>query len=70
MTTAGCWTEMCTYTGPDSGALAGQCTETAGYLANAEIDAVIADNPSAEVCWDSDAFSNVLVYKTRSGSAL
>lgn len=62
MTTAGCWTEMCTYTGPDSGALAGKCTETAGYLANAEIDAVIADNPSAEVYWDSDAFSNVLVY--------
>ena len=62
MTTAGCWTEMCTYTGPDSGALAGECTETAGYLANAEIEAVIANNPSAQVYWDSDAFSNVLVY--------
>jgi chitinase len=62
MTTAGCWTEMCTYTGPDAGALAGECTETAGYLANAEIESIIADNPSAQVYWDSDAFSNVLVY--------
>ncbi|KAL2834835.1 hypothetical protein BJY01DRAFT_259367 [Aspergillus pseudoustus] len=62
MTTAGCWTEMCTYTGPDSGARAGECTETAGYLANAEMESILADNPSAQVYWDSDAFSDVLVY--------
>jgi chitinase len=62
MTEAGCWTEMCTYTGPDSGALPGECTETGGYIANAELDTIIADNPTSEVYWDSDAFSNILVY--------
>lgn len=62
MTTAGCWTEMCTYTGPTSGALPGQCTETAGYIANAEIDEIIANNPSAQVFWDENSFSNILVY--------
>jgi hypothetical protein len=67
MSTAGCWTEMCTYTGPDSESLAGQCTETAGYRANTEIEAVIADNPSTQVYWDSDAFSNVLVYNCLPG---
>ncbi|KAL4733816.1 hypothetical protein BDV11DRAFT_175333 [Aspergillus similis] len=62
MTTAGCWTEMCTYTGPDSGALPGECTETAGYIANAEIDTIISENPSAEVYWDQESFSNIMVY--------
>ncbi|KAL5040862.1 hypothetical protein BDW71DRAFT_201835 [Aspergillus fruticulosus] len=62
MTTAGCWTEMCTYSGPDSGALAGECTETAGYLANAEIESIVANNPTAEDHWDADSFSNIIVY--------
>lgn len=62
MTTSGCWTEMCTYTGPDSGALPGPCTDTAGYLANYELDLVISENPTAQQYWDQDAFSNILVY--------
>ncbi|GIJ99593.1 hypothetical protein Aspvir_001727 [Aspergillus viridinutans] len=62
MTTSGCWTEMCTYTGPDSGALPGICTETAGYIADAELETIIAENPTAEVHWDTDSFSNILVY--------
>jgi GH18 family chitinase len=32
-----CRDPMCTYTGPASGAVAGKCTLTAGYLADAEI---------------------------------
>jgi chitinase len=62
MITPGCWTEMCTYDGPDSGALPGPCTDTAGYLANYELDLVIADNPSAEQYWDASSWSNILVY--------
>jgi chitinase len=53
---------MCTYTGLDSGALPGQCTETAGYIANAEIDAILSENLSVEVYWDQDSFSNIMVY--------
>lgn len=62
MTTAGCWTEEYTYTGPDSGAFAGMCTNTAGILANYEIELIIAENPSAQVYWDSTAQTNILVY--------
>jgi chitinase len=62
MTEAGCWTDMCTYTGPDSGALPGPCTDTAGYLANYEIELILADNPTAALYWDDDSYSNILVY--------
>ncbi|KAJ5664208.1 class v protein [Penicillium longicatenatum] len=62
MTEAGCWTEMCTYTGPDSGALPGPCTDTAGYISDYELGLIIAENPTAESLFDSDSFSNILVY--------
>ncbi|KAL2824340.1 hypothetical protein BJY01DRAFT_256477 [Aspergillus pseudoustus] len=41
--------------------LAGQCTETAGYLADAEIEAVIGANPTTQVYWDADAFNGLWV---------
>jgi GH18 family chitinase len=47
MVDAGCTGPMCKYTGPDSGATPGKCTNTAGYLANAEIDQIIDSNDSA-----------------------
>ncbi|KAL2827936.1 hypothetical protein BDW59DRAFT_178921 [Aspergillus cavernicola] len=62
MTEAGCWTSMCTYTGPDSGAWPGPCTDTAGYIANYELELVIAENPTAELYWDKDSYSNILVF--------
>jgi chitinase len=62
MTEAGCWTEMCTYAGPDSGALPGPCTDTAGYIADYELELVIAENPTADLLWDENSFSNILVY--------
>lgn len=34
MSAAGCYHEMCTYTGPESGAFPGACTNTAGYIAD------------------------------------
>ncbi|KAJ8121082.1 hypothetical protein ONZ43_g2378 [Nemania bipapillata] len=62
MTTPGCWTEQCTYTGPDSGAFPGECTETAGYLANYEIDLILSQNPSAQTQFDNGSFSNIVVF--------
>ncbi|PTB79573.1 glycoside hydrolase family 18 protein [Trichoderma longibrachiatum ATCC 18648] len=62
MSSAGCWTEQCTYTGPDSGATPGPCTNTSGYISNYEINRIVAGNPSAEVHWDQDSYSNIVVY--------
>jgi chitinase len=62
MTTPGCYTEMCTYTGPDSGAIAGSCTQTAGYLGGGEIDAIVSENTSQILQYVDDSFSNILVY--------
>ena len=62
MTTAGCWTEDCTYTGPESGALPGPCINTAGYLGNGEIDDIVQNNPTAEELWDDASYSNIVVY--------
>lgn len=61
MTTPGCAGPNCTYTGPDSGAIPGPCTNSAGYLANAEIYDIIAGNPSTKRFMD-DTFSNIVVY--------
>ncbi|OJI87443.1 hypothetical protein ASPTUDRAFT_137518, partial [Aspergillus tubingensis CBS 134.48] len=62
MTEAGCWTDMCTYTGPASGAWPGPCTQTAGYISNYELELVLAENPSAAVYWDNGSYTNIMVY--------
>jgi chitinase len=62
MVKAGCIGPMCQYTGPKSGATPGRCTKTAGYIANAEINEIIASNDSAEKSFDSGSDSNILVY--------
>lgn len=61
MSTPGCDGPECTYTGPNSGATPGPCTNTAGYLANAEIYDIIAENPSVKRFMDN-SHSNILVY--------
>ncbi|KAI0903547.1 class V chitinase Chi100 [Ustulina deusta] len=62
MTEAGCWTELCTYVGPDSGAEPGICTGTAGYLADYEINLISSENPSSDLQWDSASYSNIMVW--------
>jgi chitinase len=76
MTTAGCYTEMCTYTGPNSGAYAGLCTQTPGYISNAEINGIIdgngtvtsADGSVVDITGtpltylDTNSYSNIVVY--------
>jgi chitinase len=76
MTTAGCYTELCTYTGPLSGAYAGLCTQTPGYIANAEINSILDGNGTVTsgngsavdvgtnflTYLDSNSYSNIVVY--------
>ncbi|KAL4871172.1 hypothetical protein BDV12DRAFT_164330 [Aspergillus spectabilis] len=47
MTEEGCTGSNCAYTGPSSGAFAGACTNTAGYLANAEINEIVRESTSS-----------------------
>jgi hypothetical protein len=61
---AGCYTADCTFTGPLSGALPGPCTDTAGYIADYELDTIISTHPSAEALWDDDSYSNILIYNS------
>ncbi|KAJ7494962.1 glycoside hydrolase superfamily [Mycena latifolia] len=63
MTTAGCTGPMCTFTGPASGATPGSCTVTAGYIANAEIDKIIAAG-GAQTSHDVASDSDILVYNS------
>ena len=61
MATSGCTGPMCTFTGPNSGATPGPCTETPGYLANAEIDWIIATKRNVTRFTDESG-SSILVY--------
>ena len=62
MTESGCTGPMCTYTGPNSGATPGRCTQTAGYLAQAEIDEILENDPSAQTFYDDSSESDIMVY--------
>jgi GH18 family chitinase len=62
MATAGCDGPMCTFTGSprQSNAYAGRCTNTAGYISNAEIKEIIASGKINKQ-WVA-AGSDILVY--------
>lgn len=62
MSQPGCTDPMCTYTGPDSGATAGECTQTAGILANAEIYDILASDETAMTYYDTSSNSDIMVY--------
>ncbi|RHZ49309.1 hypothetical protein CDV55_101421 [Aspergillus turcosus] len=64
MTEAGCYTEMCTYTGPNSGAFPGPCTNTAGYLSNWEINQIISNSQWSGTAdqYYSEVAGDILVY--------
>ncbi|KAH8165445.1 hypothetical protein CIB48_g2775 [Xylaria polymorpha] len=61
MTTAGCYGPDCKYTGPGSGATAGRCTGTSGYLSNFEIREIISTDSSAQQ-YSDDEGGDILVY--------
>ncbi len=62
MTSAGCTTEMCEYTGPVSGATPGECTGTPGYIADCEIADIINGGGDISTYDDSNSYSQILVY--------
>ncbi|KAJ6450604.1 class V chitinase-like protein [Mycena sanguinolenta] len=61
MTTAGCTGPLCTFTGPSSGATPGPCTQTAGYIADAEINQIIAAG-NVQTFHDASSDTDILVY--------
>jgi len=62
MTTKGCDGVSCTFVGPNSGATPGACTGEAGYIADAEIQDIIARNSGVKKWYDKASRSNILVY--------
>ncbi|KAK2755052.1 hypothetical protein FQN54_006580 [Arachnomyces sp. PD_36] len=69
MSDSSCRGPMCTYTGTNSvsNAYLGRCTETAGYLSNAEIQDIInkpEDYPIIDASYDPSSDSDILVYGT------
>jgi hypothetical protein len=64
MTKPGCTGPMCRFVGPDSGAAPGKCTNTAGYISDAEINQILAEDSSAVTSYDKSSNSNILVYNS------
>ncbi|KAK7178764.1 chitinase [Paraphaeosphaeria sporulosa] len=69
MDEASCQGPMCKFTGTkdESDATEGRCTETAGYISNAEIREIITESllgsgGNATVSYDKDSDSDILVY--------
>ncbi|KFY89077.1 hypothetical protein V500_05953 [Pseudogymnoascus sp. VKM F-4518 (FW-2643)] len=63
MTTAGCTGPLCTFTGPESGASPGPCTNTAGYISMAEIKDILVRGDGGAKTWvDPVSQSNIMVY--------
>ncbi|PWY73000.1 glycoside hydrolase [Aspergillus heteromorphus CBS 117.55] len=61
MVEAGCYGPDCFFTGPDSGAVPGPCTDTAGYISNVEL-AAIAEEMEVYTYIDDSANSNIMVW--------
>ncbi|KAH8882896.1 glycoside hydrolase, partial [Thozetella sp. PMI_491] len=61
MTDPNCWSETCTYLGPDSAAEKGLCTGTAGYISDAEIND-ISNRGGATYHYDLISQTDIMVY--------
>lgn len=61
MTDTSCSGPDCTYTGPQSGAEHGKCTETGGYIANGEIKALMAEGRVSKQ-WTDDTQSDYVIF--------
>ncbi|EEA29070.1 conserved hypothetical protein [Talaromyces marneffei ATCC 18224] len=65
MAEAGCYTENCFFTGSSSvsNAEPGVCTNTAGYISNAEINEIMGNSSRVTTSYvDESSHSNILVY--------
>jgi chitinase len=64
MSSARCKGPMCTFTGPESGAAKGKCTETAGYISNAELEALIHSHSGDVEKWhDATTDSDYMIFE-------
>lgn len=63
MSTAGCIGPSCTFTGPQSGADPGRCTNTSGLLSNAEIMEILASDKSAKAWYDTESNTDIMTWK-------
>ena len=67
MTDSSCSSPMCTYGGPDSTAMPGKCTQTAGYISDAEILQLIGtpDGSTTQKSWyDTDSNSDLAIFNS------
>ena len=69
MSDSSCSGPMCTYTGSNtsSDAYPGRCTQTSGFLSNAEMQEIInkpGDHTLVRSSYDASSDSNILVYGT------
>ncbi|POR35152.1 Killer toxin alpha/beta [Tolypocladium paradoxum] len=65
MTKPGCTGPMCTFGGTASTAREGRCTDTAGYMSNAEIYEILGANQTsdeARTWYDTDSNSDIMTY--------
>ncbi|KAH7633846.1 hypothetical protein B0T09DRAFT_372316 [Sordaria sp. MPI-SDFR-AT-0083] len=63
MTDPGCRDVNCHFVGPQSGATPGRCTQTAGYISNAEInDITYIATPGVKTWSDQESLTNFVVY--------
>lgn len=65
LTQPGCFNSTCTFGGPGSTATPGSCTNTAGYISEAEINQILIINDTTskpQRWWDPKSATNILVY--------
>lgn len=67
MAEPGCTGPTCKYTG--NGASKGRCTDTSGYLANAEINEILDNNDNSAHSYDEKSDSDILVYNDNQWTA-
>lgn len=68
MAKAGCTGPMCRFLGDryHSQAKKGRCTDTAGYISDAEINEIINYGDNVKTFYDDDSGSNIMVYDGKS----
>ena len=61
----GCWGAMCDFTGSktESDAKLGRCTDTSGYLANAEINELIKLSGGVQMFHDNGSNTDFILYE-------
>ncbi|KAF1841659.1 glycoside hydrolase family 18 protein [Cucurbitaria berberidis CBS 394.84] len=64
MSDSTCYTELCTFTGPESDATPGMCTGTKGYISNWEIRRILGDPSIQKQEYQTEEAGDILVYNS------